>query len=99
MLKLMLIYLRQKKVKKEYSPITSSRKKKSKSRKSHKVKDTDTPPLVSVPTSKKEKQSLKPLSQDEQSRLEKIIKKIIEEVLNEKFGTITTPFSTKSWNF
>ncbi|CAG8554421.1 25991_t:CDS:2 [Racocetra persica] len=44
----------------------------------------DTPSLVSVSTSKKEKQSLKPLSQDEQSCLEKIIKKIIEEVLNEK---------------
>ncbi|CAG8796459.1 20330_t:CDS:1, partial [Dentiscutata erythropus] len=58
---------------------TSLEKKKSKTHKSHKVKDTDTPPLVSVPTSKKEKQSLKPLSQDKQSCLEKIIKKIIEE--------------------
>src|SRR5436190_17405757 len=42
---LMLIYLGQKKVKKEHSTITSSWKKKSKTRKSHKVKDIKTPPL------------------------------------------------------
>ncbi|CAG8837832.1 36468_t:CDS:1, partial [Racocetra persica] len=46
---------------------------------SHKVKDTYTPPLVSVLISKKEKQSLKLLSQNEQSYLEKVIKKIIEK--------------------
>src|SRR5437764_14660795 len=96
MLKLMLIYLGQKKVKKEQVPkgphntITSSRKKKSKTCKSHKVKDIETPPLALIPISKKEKQSSKSLSQDDQSHLEKIIEKIIEKVLNEKFGTITT---------
>ncbi|CAG8793820.1 14055_t:CDS:2, partial [Gigaspora margarita] len=47
------------------------------------VKDTETPPLVLVPTSKKEKQSLKLPSQGEQSRLEKIIEKIIEKKLTE----------------
>ncbi|CAB4401221.1 unnamed protein product [Rhizophagus irregularis] len=73
----------------QHSTITSSRKKKSKTRKSHKVKDIETPPLASIPISK-EKQSSKFLSQDEQSRLEKIIEKFIEKVLNEKFGTITT---------
>ena len=73
-----------------HSTITSLRKKKSKTCKSHKVKDIETPPLASIPISKKEKQSLKSPSQDEQSRLEKIIEKIIEKVLNEKFGTITT---------
>ena len=72
-----------------HSTSTSSRKKKSKTHKSHKVKDTETPPLAgpsgttSVPISKKEKQSLKSPTQDEQSRLEKIIEKIIEKVLNE----------------
>ena len=92
----MLIYLRQKKVKKEqvpkgpYSTITSSRKKKSKTCKSHKVKDIETPPLALIPISKKEKQSSKSSSQGEQSCLEKNIEKIIEKVLNEKFGTITT---------
>src|SRR6266542_3162168 len=96
MLKLMLIYFEQKKVKKEqvpkgsHSTITSLRKKKSKTCKSHKVKDIETPPLVSILISKKEKQSSKSLLQDEQSRLEKNIEKIIEKVLNEKFGTITT---------
>src|SRR6266542_4821231 len=96
MLKLMLIYLRQKKVKKEqvlkgpYSTITSSWKKKSKTCKSHKVKDIETPPLASIPISKKEKQSSKSPSQDDQSHLETIIEKIIEKVLNEKFGIITT---------
>ena len=73
-----------------HSTITSSRKKKSKTCKSHKVKDIETPPLASIPISKKEKQSSKFPSQDDQSHLEKIIKKIIEKVLNEKFGTITT---------
>ncbi|RIB02993.1 hypothetical protein C2G38_2226281 [Gigaspora rosea] len=73
--------------------------KKSKTHKSCKIKNAEAPPLVSVPISKKEKQSLKSLSQDEQSHLEKIIKKIIEEVLNEKFGTITTPlFQPKAEN-
>src|SRR5207248_7081029 len=75
---------------KEYSTITSSRKKKSKTRKSHKVKDIKTPPLASIPTSKKEKQSSKSPSQGEQFHLEKNIEKIIEKVLNEKFDTITT---------
>src|SRR5438874_1917411 len=102
MLKLMLIYLRQKKVKKEqvpkgpHSTITSSQKKKSKTCKSHKVKDIETLSLAgpsgitSVPISEKEKQSSKFLTQDEQSHLEKIIEKIIEKVLNKKFGIITT---------
>src|SRR5207249_2406770 len=85
-----------KKVKKEqipkgpHSTSTSSWKKKSKTHKSHKVKDTETPPLASIPISKKEKQSSKSPSQDDQSHLEKIIEKIIEKVLNEKFGTLTT---------
>src|ERR1044072_8216704 len=73
-----------------HSTITSSRKKKSKTCKSHKVKDIETPPLASIPISKKEKQNLKFPSQDDQSHLEKIIEKIIKKVLNEKFGTITT---------
>ncbi|PKK56726.1 hypothetical protein RhiirC2_799398, partial [Rhizophagus irregularis] len=64
--------------------------KKSKTRKSHKVKDIENPPSASIPISKKEKQSSKFLSQNNQSHLEKIIEKIIEKVLNEKFGTITT---------
>src|SRR6266498_3196650 len=89
-LKLMLIYLGQKKVKKEHSTITSSQKKKSKTCKSHKVKDIETSPLASIPISKKEKQSSKSSSQDNQSYLEKIIEKIIEKMLNEKFGIITT---------
>src|SRR6266496_666981 len=89
MLKL-IIHLGQKKVKKEHSTITSSQKKKSKTCKSHKVKDIETPPLASIPISKKEKQSSKSPSQDDQSHLEKIIEKIIEKVLNRKFGTITT---------
>src|SRR5947209_3201716 len=46
--------------------------------------------IASVPISEKVKQSSKSPTQDEQSRLEKIIEKIIEKVLNEKFGTITT---------
>ncbi|CAG8819516.1 37375_t:CDS:2, partial [Gigaspora margarita] len=46
-------------------------------------KDAETSPLVSVPISKKKKQSLKSKSQDEQSHLEKIIEKIIEKKLNE----------------
>ena len=92
-------------MKKGHSPITSSQKKKSKtrkSRKSHKVKDAETPSpfgippladpsgIASVPISKKEKQSSKSPPQVEQFRLEKIIEKIIEKVLNEKFGTIMT---------
>src|SRR6266498_5973141 len=89
-LKLMLIYLGKKKVKKEHSTITSSRKKKSKTLKSHKVKDIETPLLASIPISKKEKKSSKSPSQGEQSRLEKNIEKIIEKVLNKKFGIITT---------
>src|SRR5437868_11583361 len=101
MLKLMLIYLGQKKSEKEqipkgpHSTITSAQKKKSKTCKSHKVKDIETPPLASIPISKKEKQSSKSPSQDDQSHLEKIIEKIIEKVLNEKFSTITTPFTRK----
>ncbi len=100
-----------KKVKKEqilkgsHSTSISSRKKKSKTHKSHKVKDTETPPLAgpsgitSVPIFKKEKQSLKSLTQDEQSRLEKIIEKIIEKVLNKKFGTITTLLHPQNSDF
>ncbi|RIB19691.1 hypothetical protein C2G38_2181167 [Gigaspora rosea] len=67
---------------------TSLWKKKSKT---HKVKDAEAPPLASVPIFKKEKQSLKSPSQNEQSRLEKNIEKIIEKMLNKKFGTITAP--------
>ncbi|CAG8795006.1 16760_t:CDS:2, partial [Gigaspora rosea] len=40
---------------------------KSKKSKTHKVKDAEAPPLASVPISKKEKQSLKSSSQNEQS--------------------------------
>src|SRR6266498_2020030 len=104
MLKLMLIHLGQKKVKKEqvskgpHNTITSSRKKKSKTCKSHKVKDIETPPLSSISIFKKEKQSSKSLSQDDQSHLEKIIEKIIEKVLNEKFGTITTLLHPQNGN-
>src|SRR6266498_3487049 len=64
-LKLILIYLEQKKVKKEHNTITFSQKKKSKTHKSHKVKDIETPPLASIPISKKKKQSSKSLLQDE----------------------------------
>ena len=97
-------------MKKGHSPITSSQKKKSKTRKSCKVKDAETtgpfgiPPLAdpsgiaSVPISKKEKQSSKSPPQDEQSRLEKIIEKIIEKVLNEKFGTITALLHSQNDN-
>ena len=81
-----------------HSTSTSSRKKKSKTHKSHKVKDTETPPLASIPISKKEKQSSKFPSQDDQSHLEKIIEKIIEKVLNEKFGTITTLLHPQNGN-
>ena len=81
-----------------HSTITSSRKKKSKTCKSHKVKDIETPPLASIPISKKEKQSSKSPSQDDQSHLEKIIEKIIEKVLNEKFGTITTLLHSQNGN-
>ncbi|CAG8636663.1 8713_t:CDS:2 [Gigaspora rosea] len=55
------------------------------------TKDAEAPPLASVPIFKKEKQSLKSPSQNEQSRLEKNIEKIIEKMLNKKFGTITAP--------
>jgi hypothetical protein len=79
-------------VKKDLSNSSSSPKKK-KSR-GHKIRlneqDIETPPLASIPIFKKEKRSSESPSQDEQSRLEKIIEKIIEKVLNEKFGTITT---------
>ncbi|CAG8781906.1 12109_t:CDS:2, partial [Rhizophagus irregularis] len=97
-------------MKKGHSPITSSQKKKSKTRKSRKVKDAETtgpfgiPPLAdpsgiaSVPIFKKEKQSSKSPPQDEQSRLEKIIEKIIEKVLNEKFGTITALLHSQNDN-
>ena len=80
-------------MKKEHSSITSSQKKKLKTRKSHKVKDIENPPSASIPISKKEKQSPESLSQDEQSRLEKIIEKIIEKVLNEKFGATIAFFN------
>ena len=73
-----------------HSTITSSWKKKSKTCKSHKVKDIETPSLASIPIFKKEKQSSKSPSQDDQSHLETIIEKIIKKMLNEKFGTITT---------
>ncbi|CAG8610568.1 21410_t:CDS:2, partial [Gigaspora rosea] len=43
------------------------------------IKDAEALPLASVPISKKEKQSLKFPSQDEQAHLEKIIEKIIEK--------------------
>ncbi|RIB22899.1 hypothetical protein C2G38_2172813 [Gigaspora rosea] len=72
--------------------------KKSKTRKSCKIKDAEAPPLALVPISKKEKQSLKFPSQDEQAHLEKIIEKIIEKMLNEKFGTITTPLHPQNSN-
>jgi hypothetical protein len=67
------------------------KKKKSRGRKVRlSEQDIETPPLASIPISKKEKRSSESPSQDEQSRLEKSIEKIIEKVLNEKFGTITT---------
>ena len=86
-------------MKKEHSTITSSQKKKSKTHKSHKIKDIEISPLASVPIFKKEKQNLKFLIQDEQSRLEKIIEKIIEKVLNEKFGTITILLHPQNGDF
>ena len=46
------------------------KKKKSRGRKSHKVKDIETPPLASIPISKKEKQSSKFSLQDDQFHLE-----------------------------
>src|SRR6266542_6022871 len=64
--------------------------------KSQEVKDIETAPLVTAPISKKKKQSSKSPSQDDQSRLENIIKKIIEKVLNEKFGTIIAFFQQNS---
>ncbi len=77
-------------MKKEHSPIIFSQKKKSKTYKSHKVKNTEISSLASVSISKKEKQSLKSPIQDKQFYLEKIIEKIIEKMLNEKFNTIIT---------
>ena len=63
-------------------------KEETKTCKSHKVKDIETPPLALISISKKEKQSSKSPSQNDQFHLEKIIKKIIEKVLNEKFSII-----------
>jgi hypothetical protein len=78
---------------------SSPKKKKSKGCKVHLSKqDIETPPLASIPISKKEKQSSKFPSQDEQSRLEIIIEKIIEKVLNGKFGTITTLLHPQNGN-
>jgi hypothetical protein len=75
-----------------YSTITSSQKKKTKTHKSHKVKDIETPPLALIPISKMEKQSSKFSSQDDHSHLEKIISKIIENMLTKKIGTVTILF-------
>ncbi|RIB20193.1 hypothetical protein C2G38_2179929 [Gigaspora rosea] len=51
------------------------------------IKDAEALPLASVPISKKEKQSLKFPSQDEQAHLEKIIEKIIEKPETENSKT------------
>ncbi|PKY33090.1 hypothetical protein RhiirB3_394529 [Rhizophagus irregularis] len=83
-----------KKVKKESSNPSSSLKKKSKSRltaKSQEVTDIETAFF-----SKKKKRSSESLSQDNQSRLENIIEKIIEKVLNEKFGDIIAFFQSQN---
>src|SRR5439155_24373674 len=96
---LILILLRQKKVKKESSNPSPPLKKKSKSHitaKSQEATDIETPPLVSAPISKKKKRSLKSLPQDDQSRVKNIIEKIIETVLNEKFGTIIAFFQLQN---
>jgi hypothetical protein len=79
-------------VKKDLSNSSPSpKKKKSRGRKVRlSEQDIETPPLASIPISKKEKRSSESPLQDEQSRLEKSIEKIIEKMLNEKFGTITT---------
>jgi len=89
-------------VKKESSNPSPPLKKKSKSRltaKSQEATDIETAPLVSAPISKKKKRSLKSLPQDDQSRLENIIEKIIEKVLNEKFGTIIAFFQLQNSAF
>ncbi|PKC54702.1 hypothetical protein RhiirA1_476820, partial [Rhizophagus irregularis] len=81
-------------VKKESSNPSSSLKKKSKSRltaKSQEVTDIETAFF-----SKKKKRSSESLSQDNQSRLENIIEKIIEKVLNEKFGDIIAFFQSQN---
>ncbi len=85
-------------MKKGHSTIISSQKKKSKTRKSRKMKNIETPPLASIPISKKKRQTSKSLIQDEQSHLEKIIEKIIEKVLNEKFDTIIILFYSQNDN-
>src|SRR2546423_13830083 len=107
MLKLMLIYLRQKKVKKEqvskgpYSTITFSQKKKSKTCKSHKVKDIEIPSLAgpsgitSVPISEKKKQSSKFLTQDEQFCLEKLLKKLLRRCLMKSLALLQLSFTRK----
>ena len=67
--------------KESINPPPLPQKKKSKGRitaKSQEVKDIETAPLVSAPISKKKKQSSKSPLQDDQSRLENIIEKIIE---------------------
>ena len=82
--------------KESINPSPLSRKKKSKGCITQEVKDIETAPLVSAPISKKKKQSSKSLSQDDQSRLENIIEKIIEKVLNEKFGAIIAFFQLQN---
>ncbi|RIA84136.1 hypothetical protein C1645_832721 [Glomus cerebriforme] len=64
--------------------------------KSQEVTDIETAPLVSAPISKKKKQSSESLSQDNQFRLENIIEKIIEKVLNEKFGATIAFFQSQN---
>ncbi len=86
-------------MKKESSNPSPPLKKKSKSRltaKSQEATDIETAPLVSAPISKKKKRSLKSPPQDDQSRLENIIEKIIEKVLNEKFGAIIAFFQLQN---
>uniref|UniRef100_U9UK56 CCHC-type domain-containing protein n=1 Tax=Rhizophagus irregularis (strain DAOM 181602 / DAOM 197198 / MUCL 43194) TaxID=747089 RepID=U9UK56_RHIID len=88
-----------KKVKKEsINPSPLPQKKKSKGRitaKSQEVKDIETAPLVSAPISKKKKQSSKSPSQDDQSRLENIIEKIIEKKKDTATDVITTKCKIK----
>ena len=85
--------------KESINPSPLSQKKKSKGHitaKSQEVKDIKIASLVLAPISKKKKQSSKLPSQDDQSCLENIIKKIIEKVLNEKFDAIIAFFQLQN---
>src|SRR3954451_22993584 len=97
MLKLMLIYLGQKKVKKDLSNSSPPpKKKKSRGRKVRlSEQDIETPPLASIPISKKEKQSSEFPLQDEQSRLKKVLRKLLRRCLIKSLALSLLSFTHK----